>query len=75
MRSLLFSLGPGAHETLCTPSKSGVSVSPSPVKFLCSHPTGLQSQILLGFLLLLPDPQVGEPDVSLRTFNPVGELL
>ena len=34
MRSLLFSLGLGVHETLCVPFKSGVSVSPSPVDFL-----------------------------------------
>ena len=29
-----FSLHPSAHRTLCAPSKSGVSVSPSPVEFL-----------------------------------------
>ena len=75
MRSLLFFLGPGAHETLCALSKSGVSVSPSPVEFLRSNPAGLQSQMLCGLLLLLPDPQAGEPDVGLRTFTPVGELL
>ena len=27
------------------------------------------------FLLPLPDPQLGKPDVGLRTFTPVGELL
>ena len=31
--------------------------------------------ILWGFLLLLPDLQAGKPDVGLRTFTPVGELL
>lgn len=36
-----FSLGPGAHET----SKSGISMSPSPVKFFQSSPTGFQGQI------------------------------
>ena len=36
MRPLLFSLGPGVHKTLCVCvlSKSGVSVSPSPVESL-----------------------------------------
>ena len=34
LQSLLFPLGPGVHETLCAHSKSGISVSPSPVEFL-----------------------------------------
>ena len=29
-----FALGPSVHETLCVPSKSGVSVSLSPIDFL-----------------------------------------
>ena len=33
-------------ETLCAPSKSRVSVSPSPVELLSSSPTGLQGQRL-----------------------------
>ena len=55
------------------PSKCGVSASPwgSPV----INPTGLQSQMPWGFLVLLPDPQAGKPDVGLRTFTTVGELL
>ena len=61
-----FSLGPGVHETLYVLSKSGVSVSPSPVEFLQSSPTGLQSQMLWGLLLLIPDPQTREPDVGLE---------
>lgn len=36
-------LGPSVHETLSAPSKSGVSVPPSPVELLYSRPTGLQS--------------------------------
>ena len=44
--SLLLPLGPDAHTTLCVPSKSGVSVSPSPVTVLQSIPTRLQSLIL-----------------------------
>ena len=70
-----FPLGPDAHTTLCAPSKSGVSVSPSPVEVLQSNPASLQSLILWEFLLPLLDPQIGNPDVELRTFTPVGGLL
>ena len=75
MGSLFLLLGPDGHTTLCVPSKSGVSVSPRPVEVLQPSPASLQSLILLEFLLLLLDPQVGKPDVGLRTFTPVGELL
>ena len=44
--SLLLPLGPDVHTTLCVPSKSGVSVSPSPVEVLQSNPTRLQCLIL-----------------------------
>ena len=44
--SLLLPLGPDVHTTLCVPSKSGVSVSPSPVEVLQSVLTRLQSLIL-----------------------------
>ena len=44
--SLLLPLHPDAHTILCAPSKSGVSVSPSPVEVLQSIPTRLQSLIL-----------------------------
>ena len=66
---------PCVHNTLCAPSKSGVSVSPSPVEFQWSYPTGLQSQILWGLFFPLPDSQAGKPDVGLRIFTPMGELL
>ena len=49
-------------------------VSPSPVELLYLSPMGLQSQQLWGFLLLMPDLQVGEPD-SLGTLTFVGETL
>ena len=75
MGSLPLPLGPDAHTTLCVPSKSGVSVSPSPVKVLQSNPASLQSLILWEFLLSLLDPQVGKLDVGLSTFTPVGGLL
>ena len=44
--SLLLPLGPDVHTTFCVPSKSGVSVSPSPVKVLQSNATSLQCLIL-----------------------------
>ena len=75
MASLLLPLGPNVHTTLCVPSKSGVSVSPRPVEVLQSNSASLQSLILWEFLLPLLDPQVGKPDVGLRTFTPVGRLL
>ena len=59
MGSLLLPLGHNAHTPLCVPSKSGVSVSRSPVKVLQSNPTSLQSLILWEFLLLLPDLRLG----------------
>ena len=40
------SLGPDSHITVCVPSKSGVSVCPSPVEVLQSNPAILQSLIL-----------------------------
>lgn len=43
-----FSLRPGAHESLCVPSKSGVSIFLSPVEFLQSFPAGLQSHCSWG---------------------------
>ena len=75
MGSLLLPSGSHAHTTLCVPSKSGVSVSPSPVEVLQSNLTSLQCLILWEFLLPLLDPQVVKPDVGLRTFTPVGGLL
>ena len=56
MRSLLFFLGSGVHKTLCAPSKSRVSISPSPMGFLQSHLAGLQSQILWRLLLHFRTP-------------------
>ena len=44
MGSLL--LDPDAYTTLCVPSKSGVSVAPSPVELLQSNPTILQTDSL-----------------------------
>ena len=57
------------------PSKSGVSVTPSPFEILQLNPTSFQCLILWEFLLPLLGPEVRKPDVGLRTFTPVGGLL
>ena len=54
-----FPLVPGACKTLCAPSKGGVPL-PSLVQLLCSGPTGLQSQMLLGFFSQCPGPRLGK---------------
>ena len=46
------------------PSHRGVLISPSLVECLQSGPTGLQSQMLWGFFLLITDPHT----VELRIF-------
>ena len=48
------------------PFKNGVSVSPSPMEFLCASPSVLQCQMLCGLLLPMPDPWVWRSDVGLR---------
>ena len=73
--SCYFALGPRACETLFAPSETGVSVSPSPVKFLQLSPGGLQSQMLWGLLFPWSDPHAGEPDMRLRALTPVEKLL
>ena len=75
MGSLLLPPGSWWATTLCVPSKSGISVFPSPVEVLQSNPTSLQSLILWEFLSPLLDPQVGKRDSGLRTFTPVDGLL
>lgn len=40
---------------------------PSLVELLCSSPAGFQSQMLWGPLLLMLDPQAGEPDMAFAT--------
>ena len=68
-------LGISACETLCVLFKSRVSVSPSPVEFPYLSPIGLQSWMLCGLLLLMPDTQAGETDMWPRTLTPLGDLL
>ena len=67
------------HTLLCVcPSRvegTHKVVFPSPVEVLQSNPASLQSLILWEFPLPLPDPQVGKPDVGLRSFTPMGGLL
>ena len=72
LKLLLFSLSPGVHTTLCLASRSVGSIYASLVEFLWTSPTGIQSQILWGFLLLVLDPQAGESDMGHWTFTSVG---
>ena len=70
-----FPLGLGAHKSLFVPSRSGVSVSSSPLEVLKLNPADPQVQISWGFPVLLSDPQTGKPDVGFRTITTAGELL
>ena len=72
---LLFSLGPGLHKILCVSSKSVISVPACPMEVLQSNPVGLHSQNPWGFLVPLSNPQAGKPDMGLRTFTSMEELL
>ena len=74
-RSLCFSLGPSAHESLWEPFRNGVSIPPSPVEFLHTSPTGFQGWMLWELSLPIPNPQAWELDVGLGTLTPVGEAV
>ena len=56
LQSYWFPLGPSACESLCAPSKSEVSISPSPVDLLCLSPTSIKAN--MGFRTSTP---IGEP--------------
>ena len=71
MRSLLFALGPGANETLCAPSRSGVSVSFSPVEVLDQTSLAFKARFSGDFSSHCQTPQAGKPDMGLRNFTPV----
>ena len=58
-------------DCVCLPGVE--SVSPSPVELLCTNSAGLQSQMPWLRLLPMPDPQVWESDVGLKTLTPMGE--
>ena len=63
------------HVKPCVRPPRGPSVSLSPEELLHSSPAGLESQVLWGLHLLMPDPQAGEPDVGLQTLTHMGEPL
>ena len=63
-----FPLGPGAHRIFLCVCPLRVSVSPSPLGVEELNPFVLQSQIPWGFLIPLPDPQVGKSVLGPRTF-------
>ena len=63
-----------AHYFVCALQEWSLC-SPIPVNVLQSNSASLQSMILWEFLLPLPHPQVGKPDMGLRTFTPVDGVL
>ena len=66
-----FALGACVHEILCAPTKTEVSIFPSPVGLLLLGPVGLA-------IFLVPDPWAGVgwgADMRLRILTPVGEPL
>ena len=64
-----------ALESLLLPSEHRVSVSPSPEGLLQASPTALQSRLLWGLFLPVPDSWAGERGMGLRALTPMGELL
>ena len=67
-------LGLGVCAILCLPSKSRVSVSYSPTALLNTSPTGFQSQVFWG-LILVQDFCTEKPDVGLGPLTPWGTSL
>ena len=61
--------------SVCEPSKSGVSVSPSPAELLHPSPLFFKAKCSGGFHLLMPHPQPQEPKMGLRTFTLAREPL
>ena len=72
---LLWDLVHMSTPSLCAPFKSNVPISSSPMELVCRSPTGPQHQKVQGLLFLMPDPQLWDPDLGLRTLNPMGEPL
>ena len=66
---------PGVCEILCTPLKSRVSVSYSPLALPYTSPIGLQSHMFWGLVLLVQDPWAGELNVGLRPITSCGKFL
>ena len=63
-----------AYESLCVPSKNGISVSPSPVHLILPSSAGLQCQILQGCFFPMPDPQAKEPQYGVRNSHSYGRV-
>ena len=62
----------GSCEILCTPFKSGVSVSYRPLAVLYASPTSLQSQMFWRFIFLVQEPWAGEPVCGACTPHTLG---
>ena len=58
-----FALGACVHEILCAPTKTEVSIFPSPVGLLLLGPAGLA-------IFLVPDPWAGTPNMWLELLTP-----
>ena len=69
------SQSPEAHESLCAPFKSEVSISPSSLGLPKVSPAGLQRQVLWGFIFPVQDPWAQVPSMGLRSVPPLGEPL
>ena len=63
------------HTLLCVSPSRVESLFPPVLSKSCNQiPLAFKSLIIWEFLLPLPDPQVGKPDMGIRTFTPVGGL-
>lgn len=65
----------GEHKTLCVPSKSGAFIFPSSVKVLWSNPLAFKVRFSGDSCSHCWILRMGNPDMDLRNFAPVGELL
>lgn len=66
--TIFLSLGPSVHKTLCVPSKTGVCFPQS-----CNQALLAFKAILWRLLLLISEPQTGQPDVGFRPLIPIGK--
>ena len=74
-KTVAFALSHSGHKTLFQSSNNGISISLKFIGLVQSSPTDFQSQRLWWLLLLMPDTQIGKPEMGLGTLIPIGELL
>ena len=63
-----FPSSPNVHKTLCVPSKTGVCFPQS-----CNQALLAFKAILWRLLLLISEPQTGQPDMGFRPLIPIGK--